>query len=378
MSDPQEREEAKKLLNRMRQSRGLKFYMKKDDSSDNPYIIPVFIPFQGCPNKCIFCNQNAVTGIKTPALPEREELLKYFNEFLSYSKKDKKRVEIAFFGGNFLGMDDSLIIKYLEIAKEFCGNYDSRGIRFSTRPDTIMDHKLDLLKDYPVKTIELGIQSIDDKVLKKAGRGHSAKDSFSAVELIKKRMPDVDLGLQIMIGLPGDSRNSIFKTLYFIKKSKPVYLRIYPTIVLKNTGLEKLFQRGLYKPVDLETAVDISSVIRDFCKKNKIRIIRMGIPPEGASHNEIVAGPWHPSFGELVISRSFYKRISLKLALHGKKTENKKLVLKLNSSFESSARGWKNKNIKNLEKRFPFKNIIVEKDNNIDFEDFSFEILNAG
>lgn len=333
--------------------------MKTD--AKNPYVIPVFIPFEGCPNKCFFCNQNAVTGLKKAVLPQREELLLYFNEFLSYTRKKNMPLEVAFFGGNFLGMDNSLIIKYLDIAKEFTAEDETRGIRFSTRPDTILNDKLNLIENYPVKTIELGIQSLDDRVLRKSGRGHTALDSFNAVNLIKKRFPDVNLGLQIMPGLPGETPASIVKTLNFIKYSKPAYLRIYPLIVLKNTQLEKLYYKGLYEPLSLDKAVDTACIIRDFCVRRNISIIRMGLPPEGAKNHEMVAGPWHPGFGDLVIQKSIYKKIVIKILTAFTDTKDQDLVIHINPSLESSVRGFKNKNYFSLIEKFGLNDIVFEK-----------------
>lgn len=341
---------------------------------NNHIIIPVFIPFYGCPNKCFFCNQNLVTGKAAPALPEKGELLSYFDTFLSYSKNLQSSVEIAFFGGNFLGMENNVILKYLEIADTFCKGGSNRGIRFSTRPDTVSREKIALLSGYNIQTIELGIQSMDDKVLRKSGRGHTAKDSFNAVELIKSELKNIKLGLQIMPGLPGETRQSIFKTLKFLQFAKPDYLRIYPLVILKNTQLEKLYNKGLFKPLTLEKAVDISSLIRDFSVKNNIKIIRMGLPSEAAQNDNIVSGPWHPSFGELVISKSFYKKAVIKIIVSEKETFEKTLLIHLNPSFESAARGLKNSNFHNLKKRFGFKNIAVTKDSSIIPESFFIEI----
>jgi histone acetyltransferase (RNA polymerase elongator complex component) len=340
----------------------------------DPLVIPVFIPFYGCPNKCFFCNQNAVTGINSPVMPEKNQLLEYFTEFMSYTKFLDRPVEVAFFGGNFLGMDNDIILKYLKIAQIFCNQGKKRGIRFSTRPDTITTEKLELISEFSIKTIELGIQSMDDMVLRKSGRGHSSKDSLNAVNLIKKIYPDVNLGLQIMPGLPGEQRASILKVLKFLKYANPRYLRIYPLVILKNTQLEKLYLKGIFKPLELEEAIDISSLIRDYCKKNKIRVIRMGLPSQAAEQDNIIAGPWHPSFGELVISRSFYKKLLVRIVLTDNDTAFKKLEIIINPSFESAARGIKNSNIEKLKKRFGFEKIIIQKNSKIDFESFYIKI----
>ncbi len=342
--------------------------------SDCPYIIPVFIPFTGCKNKCFFCNQNAVTGVKEEIFPDKEGLFKYFKEFLSYSKEKRANTEIAFFGGNFLGMDNSLIYRYLDIATEFADGNKSLGIRFSTRPDTINSEKLSILSNYNIRTIELGIQSMDDRVLYNCGRGHSSLDSLRAVDLIKSQYPLVDTGLQIMPGLPGETRKGILKILKFLDYSKPKYLRIYPLVVLRKTRFEKMYKKGLFEPMSLDSAVEISSLIRDYAIRRGIYVIRMGLPPEAACNEDIVAGPWHESFGELVIQRSFYKKILVKIITAGIDCRDKKLVIKLNPSFESGARGFKNQNFKNLKKKFLFNDIIIEKDRKIAKEKFSILI----
>ncbi|MGE4520470.1 MAG: elongator complex protein 3, partial [Desulfobacteraceae bacterium] len=312
--------------------------------NNEPLVIPVFIPFHGCPNKCFFCNQNAVTGHSAPVMPQKDELISYFKNFLSYTKNSERPVEVAFFGGNFLGMENDLILKYLEIAESFCNEGGDRGIRFSTRPDTISQEKLKFVSGFRIRTIELGIQSMDDRVLRKSGRGHTSCDSLNAVDLIRKH-ENVNLGLQIMPGMPGETRKSIFKTIKFLKYSRPEYLRIYPLVVLKNTQLEKLYRKGLFSPMELSSAVEVSSLIRDFSIKNQIRVIRMGLPSEAAEQENIIAGPWHPSFGELVISRSFYKKVSIKIIVSGKQTSGNELEIFINPSFESAARGLKNNNV---------------------------------
>lgn len=340
-----------------------------------PYVIPVFIPFIGCPNRCIFCNQNVVTGLKSPVLPNKKELFDYFRKFLSYSPKDKNIIEIAFFGGNFLGMDRPLIIKYLDIAKDFLISLNCNGgIRFSTRPDTITDEKLNILEGYPIRTIELGIQSMDDEVLRQCKRGHLSKTTFEAVNLIKDKRADIKLGFQIMPGLPGDNCLALLKNISFIKQFTPDYLRVYPTLVLKNTLLEKKYLNGEYSPLSLNDAVNISSIYYDLCMRKNIKIIRIGLPPEGANNDDIVAGPWHPAFGELVMQHSFFKKICLKIILSNKETKQRELVFEINPSFESIVRGFKNKNIKGLKNRFEFESILIKKDVKIKKDEFSFFI----
>ena len=221
-------------------------------SSPRPFIIPIFIPHAGCPHQCVFCNQVSITGAKqkmaTPA-----ELRFQIHEFLKYKKENRKPVQIAFFGGNFLGLKSEKIKSLLDSAAEFVRDGQVDGIRFSTRPDTINQQSLDIIKDYPVSTVELGVQSMDDQVLALAGRGHSASDTVRAVEQLKER--HFSIGLQMMVGLPGDDEAGALTTAQRIADLGPDFVRIYPTLVVANSRLAGWYKNGDYAPLSLEEGV---------------------------------------------------------------------------------------------------------------------------
>ena len=266
--------------------------------SKKEYIIPIFIPFLGCPHDCAFCNQVKITNYKDNI--NKENTIRQINQYLSYFPKNENLKEIAFFGGSFTGLDEKVMISYLEIAL----NYKKKGIidriRLSTRPDYINNSILDILKKYEVEVIELGIQSLDNEILNANERGHSKEDSIRASKLIKDY--GFKLGHQIMPGLYKDSFDKAIKTGLESIKMNPDMVRIYPTLVIKDTKLEKLYKEGLYKPLSLDEAIEISSRLYMIYSYKKIQVIRIGLQPtENINEKkDVVAGPFHPSIRQLV------------------------------------------------------------------------------
>lgn len=266
--------------------------------SKKEYIIPIFIPFLGCPHDCAFCNQVKITNYKDNI--NKENTIRQINQYLSYFPKNENLKEIAFFGGSFTGLDEKVMISYLEIAL----NYKKKGIidriRLSTRPDYINNSILDILKKYEVDVIELGIQSLDNEILNANERGHSKEDSIMASKLIKDY--GFKLGHQIMPGLYKDSFDKAIKTGLESIKMNPDMVRIYPTLVIKDTKLEKLYKEGLYKPLSLGEAIEISSRLYMIYSYKKIPVIRIGLQPtENINEKkDVVAGPFHPSIRQLV------------------------------------------------------------------------------
>ena len=266
--------------------------------SKKEYIIPIFIPFLGCPHDCAFCNQVKITNYKDNI--NKENTIRQINQYLSYFPKNENLKEIAFFGGSFTGLEEKVMISYLEIAL----NYKKKGIidriRLSTRPDYINNSILDILKKYEVDVIELGIQSLDNEILNENERGHSKEDSIMASKLIKDY--GFKLGHQIMPGLYKDSFDKAIKTGLESIKMNPDMVRIYPTLVIKDTKLEKLYKEGLYKPLSLDEAIEISSRLYMIYSYKKIPVIRIGLQPtENINEKkDVVAGPFHPSIRQLV------------------------------------------------------------------------------
>jgi len=212
--------------------------------------IPVFIPHEGCPNDCIFCNQRKISG--TLRAPNEQEIRKIIEEHLE-TARDEDFCEIAFFGGSFTGLPIYRQEQYLGIARHYVETGRVKGIRLSTRPDYINDEILDFLKEYSVKVVELGIQSLDEEVLRRSNRHYSPETALLACRMIKEH--GLSLGVQTMIGLPGDTLEKSINTARRLIELKPDMARIYPTLVISGTALEQEYLNKRYSPLSLNEAV---------------------------------------------------------------------------------------------------------------------------
>lgn len=260
------------------------------------YNIPIFIPELACPFQCIYCNQKTISGIEN--IPQANDVIKIIENHLSTIDFLNSDVEIAFFGGNFTGLPIDVQEEYLSIANRFIISKKVKSIRISTRPDYIFPKNLDLLDKYGVRTIELGVQSLDDEVLKLSERGYKYKEVANACKMIKNK--GFELGLQMMIGLPGDSPQKSIETANKIVELGARNTRIYPTLVIKNTKLENLFYQGYYSPLTLENAVSIVKHLILIFEKANIKIIKIGLhPSDSLIKTGLVAGPFHYSFRQL-------------------------------------------------------------------------------
>lgn len=312
------------------------------------YIIPIFVPHLGCPNECAFCNQRSISG-KTKNITI-EEVKTTIESFLKSFKDDSLEREIAFFGGSFTAIDMKFQEELLKVAYEYIKNGEVASIRISTRPDYIDKERLKLLKKYKVKVIELGVQSTNDYILKKCKRGHTFADVKRASKLIRRN--GFTLGHQMMIGLPESTRLDELKTAKDLAKLKPKMIRLYPVLVIKNTELEKEFELGEYHPVPLVQAVETCKELYYFFTKKKIDVIRIGLQnteiisnPENIN-SEVVAGPYHEAFGQLVEDSIWYDRI-----LNRIKKINTKVIeieLEVNPEDVNNVVGHKKENIRNL------------------------------
>jgi len=279
------------------------------------YIIPIFVPHLGCPNDCIFCNQKSISGQKKEVT--EEEIRNTVDDYLKSIKDTKGTKEIAFFGGSLTGKEREKQEKYLIVAYEYIKQGKIDSIRISTRPDAINKDILKMLKKYKVKTIELGVQSANDYILKKANRGHNFEDVKRASKLI--RLYGFNLGHQMMVGLPESNRIDEINTAKELIKLKPKMVRIYPVLVIKNTKLEKMYQDEEYMPLTVVQAVEICKELVGMFKKKNIEIIRLGlqntdeISDPNSEKSEVVAGPFHPAFGQLVEAGMWYDAIITKI-----------------------------------------------------------------
>jgi histone acetyltransferase (RNA polymerase elongator complex component) len=263
------------------------------------YTIPVFIPELACPNRCVFCNQQKISG--QILIPSEDEISKQIEDYLTGFPLGA-HIEIGFFGGSFTGVPKEEQEQFLRIAQPYLNDGRIHGIRVSTRPDYISPDRLDLLKAYGVTTIELGAQSLDEAVLLTSKRGHTIADVEKASDLI--RANGFSLGLQMMTGLPGDTLEKTLMTAHRIVEMGADNTRIYPALVIKNTELEDLYLSGQYQPLSIEEAVDRVKQLIPIFEAADITILRIGLhPSEGLLNgDDLVAGPFHPSFRELAES----------------------------------------------------------------------------
>ncbi len=308
------------------------------------YNIPVFVPHIGCPFDCVFCNQKHITGVLKDL--EGSQIREIIDEHLKTIPEGAYK-EIAFFGGSFTGIEENLREEYLKIAYEYIKGGQVSGIRLSTRPDYIDENILDQLKKYGVTSIELGVQSMDKEVLAASNRGHTPNDVKKAAKLIKEY--GFELGLQMMTGLPLDTKEKSLKTADEIIALAPDTVRIYPTLVIKDTRLEEMYESGEYLPQKLNDAVELSAeLLKKFRRKN-INVIRIALmtTDEISPGGKLVAGPFHSAFRELVESAIYYSEIEKELKNSGEKS----VVIEVNPSEISKVIGNKRSNIEKFREK---------------------------
>ncbi|MDD2619744.1 MAG: radical SAM protein [Syntrophomonadaceae bacterium] len=264
--------------------------------------IPIFIPHLGCPFTCLFCNQRRISAAQEV---KPKNVIAIVEEHLSTIDSTKHQIEIAFFGGNFTALSQGLQESYLKAVNPYLQRNIISSIRISTRPDCISAANLRFLAAWGVRTIELGVQSFNDDVLKASERGYLSVDVFKACHLICEQV--FKLGLQLMIGLPGDNYQRDMESTQQAIALHPDMIRIYPTLVIADTELEHMYAQGRYKPLSLEEAVKITADMLKQFQAQSIPVIRMGLQPseELRSPGTIIAGPFHPAFGELVEQEIF-------------------------------------------------------------------------
>lgn len=272
--------------------------------------ISIFIPHTGCPHMCSFCNQHTISGTQKAPSPEEVKRIceQAYNEI-----PEKSDSEIAFFGGSFTAVPREYMLELLESVQEFTGEKGFKGIRISTRPDCINTEILDILKKYHVTSIELGAQSMSNKVLEANERGHTAEDVFKASELI--RQYGFELGLQMMIGLYQSNGNDEYDTMNKIIEIHPDTVRIYPVVILKGTKLAELYESGKYElfcsedeKFDFQDVVEITATMMEMFEQNGIRVIKCGLHASEFVEKDMIGGFYHPAFRELC-ENEIYKHL---------------------------------------------------------------------
>lgn len=294
--------------------------------------ISIFVPHNGCPQQCSFCNQKTITGKEKQPTPDDVK-----SAVTTALKRKGFQYEIAFFGGSFTAIDRNYMVSLLKAASEFVDGNKVIGIRISTRPDFIDEEVLNILKEYKVSSIELGAQSMDDEVLSANQRGHSSSDVVKASKLIKAF--GFELGLQMMTGLYMDTDEKAIETARKIIELQPDTVRIYPTVVLKGTYLAKLYEDEVYKPQTVDDAANLCTKLVPMFEEKGIRIIRLGLHSSTDIKKKMVAGAFHDSFGEIVQSRFMLNKIlkyppaSYEIMVHSKSVSKLKGQQKRNIYF---------------------------------------------
>ncbi|MBY2231900.1 elongator complex protein 3 [Clostridioides difficile] len=309
-------------------------------------IIPIFVPHKGCPHDCIFCNQKKITGVSTDVTSE--DARNIIEECLETIDKDAD-VEIAFFGGSFTAIDIDIQKSLLSVAKEYVEKGLVKDIRMSTRPDCIDEDILSMLKEYRTSIIELGVQSLDEKVLLDSIRGHQSEIVYKSSKMIKNS--GIKLGLQMMIGLPADTEEKCIFTAKKFVELKPDCVRVYPTLVVKDTGLEKLMEQNKYNPFTLEESVNIVKKVLVLFYVNNINVIRVGLQATDDIQigKAVLAGPYHPAFRELVEADMIKDYLEF-VILQNKNI--KQMLVKANKKNISKIIGNKKTNVKYMEEKF--------------------------
>lgn len=328
----------------------------------SPLIIPVFLPHAGCPHRCVFCDQQSVTGTAT-AIPDAGAVQRAMKIYGNNRNSNNRPVQIAFYGGNFLGLPKETIHSMLAAATRLVRSGRVDSIRFSTRPDTVDDERLGLISEYPVSTVEIGAQSMSDRVLDRSRRGHPAVDTIRAVRLLKEF--GFETGVQMMVGLPGDDTKTALHSGHRIAALAPAFVRIYPTIVLADSPLGRWYTQGRYHPLDLDGAVDLTKRLLILFHSYRIPVIRMGLQASAdlETGSAVMAGPYHPAFGHLVYEALFFDAVTTRLGAH---PPDGPIHIVVHPRSVSKMRGLNNRNWQRLSDRFHPHQVNLQSDPGVD------------
>ncbi|MBD3308438.1 radical SAM protein [candidate division KSB3 bacterium] len=323
-------------------------------------IIPIFVPHQGCPRRCIFCHQPHITGIPLHASVTPETVRKTIDTALQEPKSRAKqaRFEVAFYGGSFTGLAVTLQARLLRAVQAYVDSGDLTGIRLSSHPGLFDDAIFALLNAFSVTTVELGVQSFDDKVLRLAGRGHTAEEAVQTIGRLQRL--SIDVGLHLMIGLPGDSHAKSLDSARKAVALQPTSVRIHPTLVLRDTPLETMYRAGQYTPLSLNAAVTTCKDLVKLFRAHHIPVIRIGLQPTPAMGRTIAAGPFHPALRQLVDAELMADQMAELYRHHV--FPGKYMTVLVAPQDVSTVRGQKNRNLTRLQQQFDLRDIQIVPD----------------
>ncbi|MDA8166065.1 MAG: radical SAM protein [Desulfobacteraceae bacterium] len=279
-------------------------------AAPTPYVIPLFIPHEGCPHRCLFCNQHSITGrtSRVTAAQARAEI----ETWLVRPHDRRREVQVAFYGGTFTALSRARQEELLGAVRPYLDDGKVAAVRLSTRPDGIDGEIARFLAGAGVRIAELGVQSMSDEVLARSGRGHTAAQVEEGVRFL--RTAGIAVGAQLMLGLPGETTAGQLAGLRRLLTLRPGFLRLYPALVLRGSGLAVLYAAGRYQPLSLAKAVALAGKMKTMCDAAGVPVVRMGLQPSPELEREIAAGPYHPAFGELVASRLLFGKVRRELS----------------------------------------------------------------
>ena len=308
-----------------------------------PFVIPIFIAHQGCPHQCLFCNQRSITGAPEGIIGA-DEVRETIRTQLAWPRRyPEAPVQVAFYGGSFTGLPMERQEELLGAAQPFLASGQVQELRLSTRPDYVTLEIAGFLREHGVGVVELGAQSLDDRVLGASGRGHTAAQVRTAVACLKE--VGVRVGLQLMLGLPGDTTATALASARAAAALGPDMVRLYPCLVIFGSPLAELYHQGQYQPLSLPRAVALAGRLWSIFQAQRIPVVRMGLQPSASLEETMLAGPYHPAFGELVLSRLFFSQIRAELSTRSPQQSHR---LSLAKADESIYRGKGNANVKRL------------------------------
>ncbi len=311
-------------------------------------ILPVFVPHLGCPHDCVFCNQRKISGTATPVTAE--------DVVRAIENAPGTGYELAFYGGSFTAVEASVQNALLKAAQPYLQSGQLSAIRLSTRPDVVSPEILSRLKAHGVATVELGVQSLDDAVLKASGRGHTRAEAISGAQLVKAS--GLQLVLQMMTGLPEDTPERAMETASAIAALHPDGVRIYPTVVVRDTALYRLWQAGKYTPQSTTEAAELCAGLWELFDKAGIPVIRCGLnPTEALSGGEAAAGPYHAAFGQLVQSAKYRRKMEAQLS----GCEGAAVTFAVSRGQLSTALGQKRENVRLLTGKYGLSGLKIQE-----------------